>query len=504
MKRHALHNAPADHESTPFTCENDMLAMAARLEILAKMPDLVPGLDLPERFVIPLAGMLGHTIDDSRCKIAARQNDAPTQRMLAASRTPIPEGAPTTFILAPFDIMTHTVDGRLHAQLLENNDTGYIGATSASPQVQAMIWESTGRIVAQAFGKEDNPLVLVSVSGMENKADPRPNKMVHEKIATAVVIARELERRLGREVHTYALQDLIAGMDAIDQDAPAVVLGYTQQFIDTLQLNNDRSLVLTGRKVDGIHNGRLIKNLATLYGDKCDLESFKAFNPTWQSGQDKGDAYRHANAFNSRFGASFPLLSRPITFEQVDKADGFDGIAGKAKAFLEQGIPVVLKPSGTGNGKGIRFIDLGASDSDIAETVADMWREINECYTDCFGNLTAGFPITVAEALQPGVVNAPGTAMHGRTFELRFVVINDGQDHLVCAPTIAKVNMGQGRVNNVSASINQQDAMGIRGADCVVPMLDMPEVERMLGLTEAQLAEMAAWVARDMAYILSM
>lgn len=461
-----------------------------------------------QRHLEPLMPLFGHPVDFSRPKVAAQQNIEVAMQSFQASLVKMDSSgaAGQNFVAAPRDLMMYTKkDGGLGLKEAEFNGAGYGGRTNADPFSQAVLWDSTAESVSKHFKPGDTPLIVVSASGMEDADDPKPNAMLHEHMTNALVIAKGLEGKLNAEVRTCTLADITSGKVDLNDKVPTVVFDYTTRFLAAMQASN-KKITLGGRPVSGIvddpayarnvavsgvFNDRLTGCLKVKHGGNLE---FLSFNSTDAIGQSKSNSHAMFNAFTQAQGAQYSLFREPIHYKDVDVRGVYGSKKGKeavlpvVKQFLSEGRDCILKPSNAGNGKGITFIDLkpdgkAPSDKEIKDQINGMWSEIDRFYKDGSGKYSAGETITVEETLKLTTVRNPRDGLdpqNGKTFDLRAPIIQakgeillkhlgdpkfsehlepgfkDRIDpnayYLFSIPTVAKVNAGTTRVNNITAS----------------------------------------------------
>jgi hypothetical protein len=441
--------------------------------------------------LIGLAPMLGHRLDD-RCSVAEQQDAAIARRLIRASETPLPGIArPQDFYVAPLDILPYRRDGQRRFQLLELNGTGIGGLTNMPIEIVEAILETVGEIGAHAVGAA--PVVVVASSGSELPEERRPNHLLHEKALFVDCIARSLRARHG-DVEILALETL-AGVGGWRARRPAVVLGYSRDLIKHSVIRSGIPR-LFGRDIAAIVNDRFLLNLEAAQG-QLNNDAFLAANRCYEAGADKAAAYRLANSFKA--GIRFSAIPQPIRFTVADTEDA---LVTEVRARLAAGELLVIKPSGTGQGDGIEFFLGGEDERRIRDRIARSLATVRQRY-----GAAAGFPYTVAEYLDADVIDAPQHELHGRKFELRIVVYRHGST-LRALPSIAKVApeawdpahpTRAALINNVSASLRRTGGSG--GAH-LLPLCS-PSALALIGLCEAELAELCSWSTAYVAHILA-
>jgi hypothetical protein len=497
-----------------------------------------------QRHLDPLTPLFGHPVDFSRPKVAKQQQIAVAMQSFQASLVKMDSTGPAgrDFVAAPRDLMLHDKkDGGLGLKEAEFNGSGYGGRTNADPFSQAVLWASTAEAVTKHFKPGDTPVIAVSVSGMEDVDNPKPNAILHEHMTNALVIAKGLESTLQAEVRTCTLADITSGKVKLDDRKPTVVFDYTTRFLDTMQVSGQQ-ITLGGRPVNGVvdnpshgaetavtgvFNDRLTGCLKVKHGG--DLQ-FLSFNSTDAIGQSKSNSHAMFNAFTQLHGAQYGLLSDPIHYKDVDVRGEYGSEKGKqavldvVKQLLAEGRNCILKPSNAGNGKGITFIDIkdgkAPSDAELRAAVDNMWAEIDKFYKDANGKYSAGETITVEETLQLSTVHNPHNPQdpqNGKTFDFRAPVIQAKGDillqqlgkpefsqhlepgfkekidpnayYLFSIPTVAKVNAGTTRVNNITASTVSAAPDGSRN----LLALQNPANLAKIGLTVEDNLQIAKW-----------
>ena len=503
----------------------------------------------------------------------ATQDSKATERLANASALPMPANVGRgEFTVAPLDIMPY-VDpktGKFAATVLEMNGNGYGNITTMEKNMLAKAMHSMGDVAA-VIEKEPNALFVVGCSGREDPPAFGQSKKIHEKLMIAQAIDKEIQKKQVPGLLAEAMSEdggasnpkpigaKIIGLDSFDGDAllrdgqgkvvikdsvaqqkegrdkdgiadlhstldkiadwhnptqPAIVVGYTAQLARAIKIDADGTPTLNGRKVSVINNDRLVLNINALNeaeGKKLDTKKFISSNISYLPAASKGHAYAFANDYNKQpeVAAKFPQFSREIINEQ---AGSIDEIHSKVLELLSQGKRVIIKPSGTGHGDGIRAFDLPE-----AATPNAIRKEIEESYAQVKGTYgeRGGFPYTISEYLTAARIDKPGHPLNTMKYELRIPVLGDVTDpeqRLLKAThgAIIKIDGGSalregenGDFSKNFASVSAQVLKTGLSADNFMKPLADPKTLDLLGLTEKDVGELLKWATGYVAHTLT-
>lgn len=476
-----------------------------------------------------------------------------------ASAVPMPANIkPTEFVVAPLDIMPFKIPGsnEFHATLLELNGTGYGNITTMEPNTLDSVMNSFGN-VSHILKDEPTALFLVACSGREDPPAFGQSKKIHEKLMianamqTTIANAQQEEfAATGAEVRGVQ----VLGIDSFDFDAlvlkdgkpvvenskalekpgcdkdgvanmhntlnqhnwnnptqPTVLVGYTAQLAKAIEIK-DGTPFLNGRKVSFIGNDRLVLNINALNessGKKLDTRNFTSNNISYVPAASKGHAYAFTNQFNKADGANYPGFSREIVNEQ---ASTLEEIEEKVLSMLDQGKRVIIKPSGTGHGDGIRAFDIPEK-----ATPDSIRREIKESYDSVKGTYgdRGGFPYTISEYLTADRVSKEDSRLKSMKYEFRVAVYSDYSDkekgpQLKAVPAIIKIDGGsklaEGQSGDFSksfASVSAQVlATGLPASEFMKPLCSEDTLD-LVGVSVAEMTDLCKWSTRLVSHILA-
>lgn len=481
------------------------------------------------------------------------------KRFGEASAIPMPANIkPTEFVVAPLDIMPFKVAGsnEFHATLLELNGTGYGNITTMEQNTLDNVMSSFGN-VSHILKDEPTALFLVACSGREDPPAFGQSKKIHEKLMIAnamqtTITTAQQEEAEATGVAARGVQ--ILGVDSFDFDAlvlkdgkpvvenskalekpgrdkdgvdnmkatlnqhnwdnptqPTVLVGYTAQLAKAIEIK-DGTPFLNGRKVSFIGNDRLVLNINALNeasGKKLDTKNFTSNNISYVPAASKGHAYAFINQFNKAEGANYPGFAREIVNEQ---ASTLEEIEEKVLAMLDQGKRVIIKPSGTGHGDGIRAFDLPekAKPADIRQEIKESYDSVKGTYGD-----RGGFPYTISEYLTADRVTKEDSPLKSMKYEFRVAVYADYSDQekgpqLKAAPAIIKIDggskLGEGQSGDFSkqfASVSAQVlATGLPASEFMKPLCSEETLD-LVGVTVDEMTELCKWSTRAVAHILT-
>lgn len=481
------------------------------------------------------------------------------KRFGEASAIPLPANIkPTEFVVAPLDIMPFKVPGsnEFHATLLELNGTGYGNITTMEQNTLDNVMSSFGN-VSHILKDEPTALFLVACSGREDPPAFGQSKKIHEKLMIAntmqtTITTAQQEQADATGVAPRGVQ--ILGVDSFDFDAlvlkdgkpvvenskalekpgrdkdgvekmkatlnqhnwdnptqPTVLVGYTAQLAKAIEIK-DGTPFLNGRKVSFIGNDRLVLNINALNeasGKKLDTKKFTSNNISYVPAASKGHAYAFINQFNKADGANYPGFSREIVNEQ---ASTLEEIETKVLDMLEQGKRVIIKPSGTGHGDGIRAFDIPekATPESIRAEIKESYESVKGTYGD-----RGGFPYTISEYLTADRVTKEDSPLKSMKYEFRVAVYSDYSDkekgpQLKAAPAIIKIDGGSKLAEGQSGDFSKQFASvsaqvlatGLPASEFMKPLCSKETMD-LVGVSEAEMTELCKWSTRAVAHILS-
>ena len=130
--------------------------------------------------VVSCSPLLGHELENRR-PIAAAQSERIARSVAAASDTPLRGPSQRDlFCVSPLDLLVSEEDGQKQFHLLELNGTGIGGVTNLTDRAVGEVLQS----LAESCSSFDDPdgVVLLAVSGKESEANPRLNRLMHEKL----------------------------------------------------------------------------------------------------------------------------------------------------------------------------------------------------------------------------------------------------------------------------------------------------------------------------------
>jgi len=376
--------------------------------------------------VVAASPMLGHGLEDRVSIRNAQQLDllAAIDQVSAVALEASPEAR--SFVVAPLDILVSEQQGQVQFHVIEMNGTGIGGVSNLpAPVVQAILSS-----IRQAVAGIARPgaVVLLPISGKEDDANPRLNKLMHEKLLFAQALAAGLHDVGGGSV-VVTMAGLNSGKQRLSDDRPAVVMGYMKELLQACSVNTQGQVMLGGRPVVGALNDRFCLNLLSQF-PTIDLEQFHPLNGTFLPGGDKGVAYSLLDEY-------LVYSPSPVFPARVHHAHATSSVEliSTVLDWIRQGRRPVIKPHGTGVGHGIEFF------LDANEPLESVCRRIHDSVATTqalYGTPEGAFPYTICDYVDSAVIDSPGQPFHGHKFELRVVVYRDGETLRAC-PGIAKV-----------------------------------------------------------------
>lgn len=451
--------------------------------------------------VIGTAQMLGHDLED-RARIRSMQDPELLKAIQAASTVTLKNAAyERSFCVAPLDILvTHEqspgAGRRKQFHIIELNGTGIGGLTNLCEGTVRSILDSLVDMAWHHPAK--NPLILVAVSGKEDKNSPRLNRLIYEKMLYVDALRQGFQEAGFQNVVTTNLDTVLANPATLEQAHPTIVLGYIGELLDALTFDRQGRLLLGKRYVTGAVNDRFCLNVLDRFGHCVDMDHFEPMNRCFLAGGDKGVMYELLNAFQEQH--HHPVAPQVTEFERVHDRES---LIHTVSRWVRDGISVVIKPHGTGVGHGIEFF-LNPEESD-----ADMIRKIDDSIetTAHYYRMPGGaFPYTVCRYLNTAVVEKSISPYCGHKYELRVVVYRD-RGVLRAFPAIVKVAPAvyqpgqvdkQSLINNIthSGTVTRQS-----GVEHMLPLCHHETLE-MLDLTVEELTGLCQMATQFVHYVL--
>lgn len=433
--------------------------------------------------VVATSSMLGHRLED-RTRIREAQDPKLLRFWRDSSAISLPACTqPTDFVIAPLDILVSRQSSGPVFHIIELNGTGIGGVSNMPAEVLASVTSSLREVAAVMAGPEK--VLLLAVSGKECDANPRLNKLMHEKLIFAQALAEGLRVIVG-DSQIVTLGGLLSGEQAYRPGAATVVVGYIKELVQSCEVDELQKVWLNGRQVVGAINDRFCLNLLAKSGGKINLDSFKPINGTFMAGGDKGLAYSLLDDF---------LLYHPQalfpTRVQYAHAHNRQDLIDTVLQWQTLNRRVVIKPHGTGIGHGIEF--FLKHDESLTDIIAKIDRSIalTEAY---YGAPGGAFPYTICEFIDSDTISVAGHHFEGHKYELRVVVYRDGLSLRAC-PSIAKIasqpyasndSNRDSLINNIThASVSK----GADGGDYMLPLCNR-ETLRTLGLGIDEIAQL--------------
>ncbi|MEX0793904.1 MAG: hypothetical protein WD045_12270 [Pirellulaceae bacterium] len=434
--------------------------------------------------VIAASPLMGHELENRDC-INQAQNELLADRLSLRTEVSLRgQSQRDLFTVAPLDILVSEKQGRKQFHLLELNGTGIGGVTNMPEEQVGSILES----LEDTASRLDCPngIILLAISGKESNANPRLNRLMHEKMLFAEALRRGLTATYGRCDVRNVDQMKAAAEQGTATEGPTVVMGYMKDLLKAINLEEDGTLTMHGRHIAGALNDRFCRNLLTQFHDRVDLSKFQTINRTFSPGSDKGIAYKLMNEFvqdhpHSSLPDGVPFAHCHTRKELIETV--LDWVRG--------GREVVIKPHGTGLGHGIEFF---LESDEAEEAIIERIDQSLELTGEYYGISGGALPYTVCEYIDACKVQEEGHEFEGHKYELRVVVYRDGET-LKAFPSIAKVArertddnvfVRRALINNITAS---GDTVKVSGTDYMLPLCNERTLE-LLGLSEIELHQL--------------
>ncbi len=430
--------------------------------------------------VIAASPLLGHELED-RATIRSAQDPQMLDRIRCSCATPLRSGSQQDlFSVAPLDLLVSSHKSEKQFHLLELNGTGIGGLTNLTADALSPILDGLRRLATAPTSA--TPLILIASSGKESEQNPRLNRLLHEKLLYADAIRHGFIER-GSDASVFAMPTLAADASSLDNDAPAIVVGYIKDFLAHLRVDADGTLLLLGREVTGAVNDRFFLNVLDHCSGTIDLSRLAIMNRCFAAGADKGIAYDLLNDFVQTHDV--PGFPKRVDFEVCFSRDELIQTVFDWRSW---GLQPVIKPHGTGLGHGIEFFLKNESDASVIQKVTRSMKLTEEYYAVPGG----AFPYTVCQYVDADRVNRPGHRLHDHKYEIRVVVYRD-ETLLRAYPSIVKVacepchlaqNSPTGLINNITASCVRTRA---KGTDFMFPLANRETLD-LFGLKERDIA----------------
>lgn len=441
--------------------------------------------------VIANSPMLGQELEDRR-PIRAAQDDRIATRLAFTAATPLRSPSQRDlFCVSPLDLLVSEQNGRKQFHLLELNGTGIGGVTNLTDRAVCEVLES----LAESCTAFDDPegVVLLAVSGKESLANPRLNRLMHEKLLFVEAIRHGLARRFGHGEVT-SLEMLKRKAHNPGRAWPGVVLGYNRDLLDAVNVEFDGSVWLHGRRVIGAVNDRFCRNMLARFDERVDLDQLMTLNRSFAAGSDKGVAYSLMN----EYAALHPEPWLPAEIRHAHATSRL-ALVETVLDWLACGRQVVIKPHGTGLGHGIEFFLEPHEPIERVVARIDHSLALTEEY---YGIAGGALPYTVCEYVDACRLRSRRHSLDGHKYELRVVVYRHGM-MLRAFPSIAKIarerDDGRGRIrraliNNITAC---GDTAKVSGIDYMLPLAN----ERTLEMLDLSVDEIEALCGAATGYV---
>jgi hypothetical protein len=308
--------------------------------------------------LLGVAPLLGFAQED-RAIVRNTQDPGLAGTFTAASARRLPSSEfRSRFCVAPLDLLvtSHDVRGkRFH--FIELNGSGIGGLTNLPEPIIEAVLSCLEELPAQLPPTlmKYPPVVLVGVSGKESNRDPKLNKLLYEKILYAEALRRGFNATNGWRLAEVSCLDEVtarAQKGSWPADAPAIILGYTKDFLRSTDLH-ERRVSLHGAAVTAAINDRLCLGLVRRHNGEIDHASFMAMNRCFWAGADKGVAYTLLNAFMDQHASDHEYF--PLRYVFSHAHDRHELIHEVLRRVIGEAEKIVIKPHGTGHGDGIEF-----------------------------------------------------------------------------------------------------------------------------------------------------
>jgi len=432
--------------------------------------------------VVATSPMLGHYLEDRLSIREAQESDLLAAIDQASSLELENNSEARSFVVAPLDVLVSRTPRGLQFHVIEMNGTGIGGVSNLPAPVLRAVLSSTQQAVA-AIARPDS-VVLLPVSGKEDEANPRLNKLMQEKLVFAQALATGLRQATGSS-EIVTVTGLNSGRQSFSGDCPAVVVGYMKELLQACRVDGRGQLRLAERPVVGAFNDRFCLNLLSQF-PTLDLEQFQPINGTFLPGGDKGVAY----SLLDKYLICEPSAMFPAGVHHAH-AYSLAELIATVQHWLEQGRRPVIKPHGTGLGHGIEFF---LNPAEPRESICQRIQRAVVSTRALYGTPDGAFPYTICDYVEATTVDAVSHRFHGHKFELRVVVYRDG-DRLRTCPTIAKVAVApfdperpcrDSLINNITnaSTLHQK-----HGTEQMLPLCSHQTLE-LLGIRIDELAEL--------------
>lgn len=450
--------------------------------------------------LLAASSLLSHELED-RSRISSSQDVTLADRLATSTAQSLRDTSQRDlFCVAPLDILVSEHEGQKQFHLLELNGTGIGGITNLPQAALDAMLASLAQTASTSFNDPEG-VVLLAVSGKESESNPRLNRLVHEKLLFIDALRYGLQQRFGEAV-AMSLSGLAAHAQQGGRKLPTVVPGYIKDLLNAVELADDGTLWLHGRRVLGAVNDRFCLNLLQRFNHQIDLTRFQTINRCFAAGADKGIAYGLMNDYVTQH--PHPALPDEVCY---DHAHCREELIDIVLAWLAQGRKVVIKPHGTGLGHGIEFFFSAKESRDsIVRRIDDSLTQTAEYY----GMLGGALPYTVCEYVDACRITDPSHPLADHKFELRVVVYRDG-DELRAVPSIAKIAREKcdaaalaagaierrALINNITAS---GDTAKVCGTDYMLPLCNRQTME-LLGLSYSDMFDLCEFATGYVRYV---
>lgn len=440
--------------------------------------------------------LLGHELED-RTPIREAQDLQLVRQWQDVSSLPLHnDDQQQLFSVAPLDLLVTEAGGEKEFHLLELNGTGIGGLTNLSTDAVNAVLRGMSDMAMWQQQSEAQPLVLIASSGKESEENPRLNRLIHEKLLYAEALKQGFERE-GLSATIATTPGLARDASPLQSSQPAIVVGYIKEFLDTLQVADDGTLTLYGRRVTGAINDRFCLNVLHQFEGLVDLSRLMTMNRCHLAGADKGVAYDLLNDYLQMH----PSRCFPSQVH-FDITHSREELIETVLDWRKRGLQPVIKPHGTGLGHGIEFFLTDESDAEVLKKV-DRSIQLTEEYYRAVGG---AFPYTVCEYVDACTVPSVGHPLFGHKYELRVVVYRDGMMlrafpsiiKVACEPFDAENSESAGLINNITASCMRTQA---KGTDYMFPLANR-ETLRLFGLEEHHVAAVCSTATGYVRHIL--
>lgn len=443
--------------------------------------------------LMEVSTLLGHPLED-RTPIRQAQDPALLQDVMQQSArlvdSPVRQ---ERFYFGCLDFLMYQREGQWLFSPLEMNGTGMVGLTNLPLFVMERLLNTLSDIPSRLSA--DAPLILVPYSGTYKLATSGTSQLIHERILYAQAMKEAFQRLYGKGMIT-GLPRLETNPGVISPGMPMVVLGYVKDLFAHLSVSDGR-LMFFGRPVAAAMHDQFCDYVLQHYGAEMDPDGFKPVNHIFPVATDKGGMYQ---VYNRMIRAqAFPSVSDPVHYDLLPDRDALVDYVLDA---LADGRKLVIKPHAGGLGRGIEFFIAPESRERTIEKIDASITSMEKFY----GVAGAVFPYTVCDYIDSRVIDAPTHPFHGHKFELRMMVIRDG-DSLQAVPSIVKVasvaydpahTERLMLLNNIDASKKAHNRSGL---EFMLP-LGSPDTLSLLGITMEQLTDLCRFTTAFVEHVL--